>query len=112
MELLRDGHPQADSKHTAQECHHVEKRRHSKKKVPEQLSEQMLYLRTRLQKSINIFISSINLSLVFKIHFLQLNFTCFTLSLQPLSLPDVYHINSKTQPFQRPFSVRLWEKSV
>lgn len=48
----------------------------------------------------------------FKFFFFPIKFhvNCFTLSLQPHSLPHLHHINSKTQHFQRPFSVRLWEK--
>ncbi len=64
MELLRGRQPGADSKHAAQECHHVETRGYDET-VAEQHWEEMFYLKTQLNKSSHIFISSVTPSLVF-----------------------------------------------
>lgn len=72
MELLTDRQPGTHSEHTAQECHHVETCGYNKT-VTEQHCEQALYLRTQLNKSNHIFISSMTLWLVLKILFFQLN---------------------------------------
>lgn len=103
-----DWQPGADSKHTAQECHHVDTCGNDRT-VSEQRWGQIFLL----NRSGHIFISSLTPSFVFKkkiIFSIKFHVNCFTLSLQPSSLPHLHHINSKTQRFQRPFSVRLWEK--
>lgn len=64
MELLRDRQPGADSKHTAQECHHVETCGYDKTVTEQRKHEQKLYLRTQLNKSSHIFISSVTPSLI------------------------------------------------